>query len=120
MADLTMDTRALRRAFDAEFDRPITPKLARDLYWIFQAFTALLAGFTATVFLINTDNPFIAVIGFALAPIAWLIATITARMCIELALVIFDLHRRAALITAPINPQRSPIPEPLQGKAIER
>ncbi|MCP2341627.1 DUF4282 domain-containing protein [Actinomadura rupiterrae] len=87
--------RTLTGHVNAPFDRITSPHFARELHGLSQAFMALLAGFAVTAWIVAEPHIglILCVLGIAAVPPAWLIATLTARMALEVAMVILSIHQ---------------------------
>lgn len=86
--------RTLMEHVNAPFDRITSPLFARELHAVTQGFTALIAGFAVTAWIIAEPRIGIVlcVLGIVAVPPAWVIATLTFRMALEIALVILSIH----------------------------
>lgn len=87
--------RTLTKYVNAPIDRITSPHFARELHAVAQAFTALLAGFAVTAWIVAEPHIgiLLCLLGIAAVPPAWLIATLSARMALEIGLVILSIHQ---------------------------
>ncbi|MFC5186416.1 hypothetical protein [Actinomadura harenae] len=79
---------------NAPFDRITSPHFARELHAVTQGFTALVAGFAVTAWIVAEPHigPFLCILGIVAVVPAWVIATLTFRMALEIGLVILSIH----------------------------
>lgn len=101
-------------------NRIISPQFAGELYALAQVFTAFVAGFAITAFVVAEPHIglVLCALGVACVLPAWLIASLAARMALEIGLAMLALHHQINRYaqTPPTNPPE----KPSGGPAIER